>query len=90
MRIPSNHCPRTLGRYITDLSDALGERVDRETFRAIIAALMKYKQLDLSKPYSAAKTLNDRLVVLGLRPRSRETIAKVLEAIKDVRKTPLV
>ena len=79
---------------LTDLSDALGDRVDRETFRAIIAALMKYKlkykQLDLSKPYSAAKTLNDRLVVLGLRPRSRETIAKVLEAIKDARKTPLV
>ncbi len=75
---------------LTDLSDALGDRVDRETFRAIIAALMKYKQLDLSKPYSAAKTLNDRLVGLGLRPRSRETIAKVLEAIKDARKTPLV
>ena len=75
---------------LTDLSDALGERVDRETFRAIIAALMKYKQPDLSKPYPAADTLNDRLVVLGLRPRSRETIAKVLEAIKDARKTPLV
>ena len=75
---------------LTDLSDALGERVDRETFRAIIAALMKYKQPDLSKPYTAAKTLNDRLVDLGLQARSRETIVTVLKSIKDARKTPLV
>lgn len=78
---------------LTDLSDALGERVDRETFRAIIAALMKYKkykQLDLSKPYSAAEKLNKRLVYLGLRARSRETIAKVLESIKDAGETPSV
>ena len=75
---------------LTDLSDALGERVDRETFRAIIAALMKYKQPDLSKPYTAADTLNKRLVDLGLQARSRETIVTVLKSIKDARKTPLV
>ena len=71
-----------------NLSDALGGRVDRETFLAITAALMEYKQFDLSKPYSAADILNRRLGALGLRERSRETIVKVLEPIKNARKTP--
>ena len=72
------------------LSDALGGRVDRATFRAIIAALMEYTQFDLSKPYSAAEKLNRSLRALGLRERSRETIVKVLKLIKDARETPSV
>ena len=82
--------PSEAEETLTDLSDALGGRVDRETFLAIIAALVECTQFDLSKPYSAAEILNRRLGALGLRERSRETIVKVLEPIKDARKTPLV
>ena len=83
------YSPRA-GEALDILGDALGGRVDRETFLAIIAALVEYRQFDLSKPYSAAKQLNIDLGLLGLGERSRETIVKVLEAIKDARKTPLV
>ena len=82
--------PSEAEETLTDLSDALGGRVDRETFLAIIAALVECTQFDLSKPYSAAEILNRRLGALGLRERSRETIVKVLEPIKDARQTPSV
>ena len=73
---------------LENLSDALGGRVDRETFLAIIAALVEYRPFDLSKPYPAAERLNRHLQQLGLRERSPETIAKVLKLIKDARETP--
>ena len=83
------HSPKA-EEALKPLSDALGRRVDRETFLAIIAALTECTQFDLSKPYSAAKKLNRSLGLLGLEERSCETLVKVLEAIKDARKTPLV
>ena len=51
---------------------------------------MEYRQVDLSKPYPAAERLIRRLLELGLKERSPETIVKVLEPIKDARKTPSV
>ena len=80
----------TAEEVFVTLSDALGGRVDRKTFRAIIAALTECTQFDLSKPYPAAEKLNRSLGLLGLEERSCETLVKVLEAIKDARKTPLV
>ena len=75
---------------VENLSDALSGHVNREQFITIIAALVKCQQFDLSTPYSAANFVNQRLLELGLKERSPETIAKVLKLIKDARETPLV
>ena len=75
---------------VENLSDALSGHVNREQFITIIAALVKCQQFDLSTPYSAANLVNQRLLELGLKERSPETIAKVLKLIKDARETPLV
>ena len=75
---------------VENLSDALSGHVDREQFITIITALVKCQQFDLSKPYPAADVVNRRLLELGLKERSRETIVKVLKPIKDARETPAV
>ena len=92
-----SHPPQTNEPYsstaeevFVTLSDALGGRVDRKTFRAIIAALTECTQFDLSKPYPAAEKLNRSLKALGLKERACETLVKGLKPIKAPRETPSV